>query len=88
MIIHLENSEDESNDPEKTATSPKIIRPKITIQVVNMSNTQESQESDIIVTKVQLQSLENKWFGIILAFKLYFKDETLSLKDQIIQVTK
>ena len=60
MTIHSENSEDESNDPEKTATSPKIIEPEITIQVVNMSNTQESQESDINVTKVQLQGLENK----------------------------
>ena len=48
-----------------------------------MSTTQEPQESDINVTKVQLQSLENKSFGKILAFKSYFMDKILSLKDQI-----
>ena len=83
VIIYWENSEDESNDPHRTATSPKIIRPEITTQVVNMSTTQEPQESDINVTKVQLQSLENKSFGKILAFKSYFMDKILSLKDQI-----
>ena len=83
VIIYSENSEDESNDPHRTATSPKIIRPEITTQVVNMSTTQEPQESDINVTKVQLQSLENKSFGKILAFKSYFMDKILSLKDQI-----
>ena len=46
-----------------------------------MSTTQEPQESDINVTKVQLQSLENKSFGKILAFKSYFMDKILSLKD-------
>ena len=30
VIIYLENSEDESNDPHRTATFPKIIRPEIT----------------------------------------------------------
>ena len=29
VIIYSENSEDESNDPHRTATSPKIIRPEI-----------------------------------------------------------
>ena len=66
VIIYSENSEDESNDPHRTATSPKIIGSEITTQVVNMSNTQEPKESDINVTKVQLQNLENKLFGKIL----------------------
>ena len=48
-----------------------------------MNTTQEPQESDISVTKVQLHSLKNKLFGKILAFKSYFMDEMLSLKDQI-----
>ena len=48
-----------------------------------MRTTQEPQESDINVTKVQLQSLENKLLGKILAFKSYFMDEILSLKNQI-----
>ena len=81
VIIYWENSEDEFNNPHRTVTSPKIIRPEITTQVVNMSTTQEPQESDINVTKVQLQSLENKSFGKILAFKSYFMDKILSLKD-------
>ena len=51
------------------------------MQVVNMRTTQEPQESDINVTKVQLQSLENKLLGKILAFKSL--DEILSLKNQI-----
>ena len=46
-----------------------------------MRTTQEPQESDINVTKVQLQSLENKLLGKILAFKSL--DEILSLKNQI-----
>ena len=83
VIIYSEDSEDESNDPHKTATSPKITRPEITFQVVNRSTAQEPQESDFNVTKVQLQSLENKLFGKILASKPYFIDEILSLKDQI-----
>ena len=74
MIIYSENFEDESNDPHITATSPKIIRSEITTEVVNMNNTQEPQESDINGTKMQLQNLENKLFGKILAFKSYFKD--------------
>ena len=48
-----------------------------------MSTTQEPQQSDINVTKVELQSLENKLFGKIWAFKSYFMGEILSLKDQI-----
>ena len=83
VIIYSENSEDESNDPHRTATPTKIIGPEITTQVVNMSTTQDPKESDINVTKVQLQNLENKLVGKILAFKSYFKDEILSLKDQI-----
>ena len=81
--IYSQNFEDQSNNPHRTATSPKIIVPEITTPVVNISTTQELQESDINVTKVQLQSLENKLFGKILAFKSYFMDEVLSLKDEI-----
>ena len=69
VIIYSENSKDESNDPHGTATSPKIIRPEITTQVVNMSTTPEAQESDINVTKVQLLSFNDKLFGKVLAFK-------------------
>ena len=83
VIAYSENSEDESNDPHKTFTSPKIIGPEIATQVANISTTQEAKESDINVTKVQLQNLENKLVGKILAFKSYFMDEILSLKDQI-----
>ena len=83
VIIYSEDSEDESNDPCRTATSPEIIGPEITTQVVNMSTTQEPKESDINVTKVQLQNLENKLVCKILQFKSYFMDELLSLKDQI-----
>ena len=50
---------------------------------MNMSTTQDTQESGINVTKVQLGSLENKLFGKILACKSYFMDEILSLKDEI-----
>ena len=83
VIIYSENSEDESNDSHRTTTSPKIIRPEITTQVINMSTTQEPQESDINVTKVQLRNLENKLFGKTLAFTSYSMNEILSLKDQI-----
>ena len=48
-----------------------------------MRTTQEPQESDINVTKVQLQSLENKLLGKILMFKTYFMDEILSLENEI-----
>ena len=37
VIINSENSEDKSNDPHRTATSPKIIAPEITTPVVNIS---------------------------------------------------
>ena len=83
VIIYSENSEDESNDPHRTATSPKIIRPEISTEVVNMSTPPEPQESDINVNKVLLQNLEIKLFGKTLAFKSYFMDEILSLKYQI-----
>ena len=83
VIIYSENSEDESNDPHRTAAPTKIIGPEITTQVVNKSTTQEPKESDINVTKDQLQNVENKLVGKILAFKSYFMDEILSLKDQI-----
>ena len=83
VIIYSENSEHESNDPHWTATSPKIIEPEITTQVVNMSTTQEPKESDINVTKAQLQNLENKLVSKILAFKSYLMDEILNLKNQI-----
>ena len=83
VIIYSENSEDESNDPHKTATPHKIIGPEITTQVANMITTQEPKEYDINVTKVQLQNLENKLVSKILVFKSYFMDEILSLKDQI-----
>ena len=83
VIIYSENSEDESNDPHRTATSPKIIRPEISTEVVNMSTPPEPQESDINVNKVLLQNLEINLFGKTLAFKSYFMDEILSLKYQI-----
>ena len=83
VIIYSENSEDESNGPYRTATFPKINAPEITTSVVNLSTTQDPQESGINVTKVQLQSLENKLFGEILAFKSYFMDKIHSLKDEI-----
>ena len=83
VIIYSENSEDESNDPHRTATPTKIIGPEITTQVVNKSTTQDPKESDINVIKGQLQNLENKLVGKILALKSYFMDEILSLKDQI-----
>ena len=60
VTMYSENSENESNDPHRTATSPKIIGPEITAEAVNMSTTQEPKESDINVTKAQLQNLENK----------------------------
>ena len=83
VIIYSENSEDESNDPHRTATPPKIIGHETTTQVVNISTTQEPKKSDINVTKVHFQSLENKLVVKMLAFKSYFMDEILSLKDQI-----
>ena len=81
--IYSKNSEDESNDAHRTATSPKINAPEITTPVVNISTTQDLQEFAINVTKVQLQSLENKLFGKILGFKSYFMDEILSLTNKI-----
>ena len=66
-----------------TVTPTKIIRPEITAQVVNNSTTEDPKESDINVIKGQLQNLENKLVGKILALKSYFMDEILSLKDQI-----
>ena len=83
VTIYSDNSEDESNDPHRTATSPKITGPEITTQAVNMSTMQEPKESDINVTKVQFENLENKLVGKILALKSYFMDEILSLNDQI-----
>ena len=67
VIIYSENSGDESNDPHRNATSAKINTSEITTPVVNMSTTQDPQESGINVTKPQLKSLENKLFGKILA---------------------
>ena len=61
----------------------RFIGPGITTQVVNKSTTQDPKESDINVIKGQLQNLENKLVGKILALKSYFMDEILSLKDQI-----
>ena len=83
VIIYSENSEDESNVPHRAATPSKIIGPEITTQVVNMTTTQEPKESDINVTKVQLQNFENKLVGKMLAFKSYFMNKLLSLRDQI-----
>ena len=83
VIIYSENSEDEPNDPHRTVTPTKIIGPEITTQVVNKSTTQDPKESDIDVIKGQLQNLENKLVGKILALKSYFMDEILSLKEQI-----
>ena len=83
VTICSENSEDEPNDPHRTVTPTKIIGPEITTQVVNKSTTEDPKESDINVIKGQLQNLENKLVGKILALKSYFMDEILSLKDQI-----
>ena len=83
VIICSENSEDEPNDSQRTVTPTKIIGPEITTQVVNKSTTEYPKESDINVIKGQLQNLENKLVGKILALKSYFMDEILSLKDQI-----
>ena len=83
VMIYSENSEDESNDAHRTATSAKVNAPGITAPVVNISTTQDPQESGISITKVQLESLENELFGKVLAFKSSFMDEILSLKDEI-----
>ena len=45
--------------------------------------TEDPKESDINVIEGQLQNLENKLVGKILALKSYFMNEILSLKDQI-----
>ena len=47
VIIYSENSEDESNDPHRIATSPKINTPEITTPVMNISATQDPQEFGI-----------------------------------------
>ena len=39
VVIYSENSEDESNDPDTTATSLTINTPEITTPVVNISTT-------------------------------------------------
>ena len=83
VTICSEYSEDEPNDPHRTVTSTKITGHEITAQVVNKSTTEDPKESDINVIKGQLQNLENKLVGKILALKSYFMDEILSLKDQI-----
>ena len=64
-----QNSEDEPNDPHRTVTPTKIIGTEITAQVVNKSPTEDPKESDINFIKVQLQNLENKLVGKILALK-------------------
>ena len=79
VIVYSETSEDESNDSHRTATSPKISRPEITTQVDKYEHYSRITEPDFNVTKVQLQSLENKLFGKILAPKSYFMDEILNL---------
>ena len=79
VITYSENPEDESNDPHRTATSPKIIRPEITTQVVNKSTTQEPQESD----QGAISQFRNKLLSKILAFKSYFMDQILSLEDKM-----
>ena len=81
--IYSENSEDESVDRHRTATCPNIITPKITNPDLNISPTQEPQESAINVTKVQVQSLKKKLFGKILVFKSYSIDEILSCMYEI-----
>ena len=52
VTICSENSEDECNDPHRTATFPKIIGLEINTQPVHTSTSQERNESDINVTKV------------------------------------
>ena len=54
VTIYSENIEDESSDPHRTATSPKIIGPEITTQVENMSTTQVPKESDINLAKLYI----------------------------------
>ena len=51
VIICSENSEEESNDPHRTATTTEISITEITTPVVNISTTQDAQESGINVTK-------------------------------------
>ena len=67
--IYLENSEDKPNNPHRIVISPKMITPKITTPIVNISTTSEPQELATNVTKIQLQNSENKLFGKILAFR-------------------
>ena len=74
VITYSKNSEDEPNDPHRTATPAKVIGPEITIQVVNKSTTQDPKQSDINVIKGQLQKLENELVGKILVLKSYFMD--------------
>ena len=51
VIIYSENSEDESNDPHKTATPHKIIGPEITTQVANMITTQEQKNMTLMLPR-------------------------------------
>lgn len=47
----IQDFEDESNNPYRTATSPKINTPEITAPVVIIRTTEDPQESGINVTK-------------------------------------
>ena len=49
LNIYWENSEDESKNPRRAATSPKTTIPKTTTPVVNISTTQEPQKSALIL---------------------------------------
>ena len=63
VTICPENPEDEPNDPHRTVTPTKTIRPQITTQAANKSTTEDPTESDINVIKGQLQNLETKLVG-------------------------
>ena len=78
VIIYSENSEDESKHPHRTDTSPTIIRPEITTQVVNMS-TIKAHKSHGNVQKLST----GKWEDLILLRVKYFESENKFLKDEI-----
>ena len=63
VTICPENPEDEPNNPHRTVTPTKTIRPQITTQTANKSTTEDPKESDINVIKGQLQNLETKLVG-------------------------
>ena len=51
VIIYSENSEDQSNDPHRTATPAKIIGPEITTQVVIMSTPKNQNNLTLMLPR-------------------------------------